>query len=103
MDRVLVARVMKAAIILHNMVVKARRDGYKSELWPLAKKAVEMGLFIDEHRESQKFQWNRYADISVGDKPIKSSRWSSLFCNAQTRVKNATLHYSLKMDLTDHI
>lgn len=56
MDRGLAARVIKAAIIFHNMVVEARSNGCKSKLWSLAEKAVERGLFIDENGEKKQFQ-----------------------------------------------
>lgn len=40
---------MKTAIILHNMIVEQRLNGYQSELFGLFKTAAEKGLFLDEN------------------------------------------------------
>lgn len=52
-DRCFVAKVMQAAIILHNMVVEARRDGYHSELWILAEIAAKRGFYLDVNGEEK--------------------------------------------------
>lgn len=36
------------SIILHNMIVEARRNGYESEMWKLALQAVDRGMLIDD-------------------------------------------------------
>lgn len=43
MDRALAAKITHAAIILRNMIMKARRDRYESELYKLAQVAVYRG------------------------------------------------------------
>lgn len=40
---------MNAFIILQNMIVEARREGYKSEIFEIAREAAETGMFIDEN------------------------------------------------------
>lgn len=44
-DKEVMAKVIKRCIILHNMLVEARRNGYVSKLWELAEDGVVMGYF----------------------------------------------------------
>lgn len=48
--------VMKAAIIMHKMIVELHCDGYESELFEEAKKAAGRGMFIDGQGEEKKFR-----------------------------------------------
>lgn len=41
------AKVIQDCIILHNMVVDARKDGYHSELFRLVERAVDVGFSLD--------------------------------------------------------
>lgn len=102
-DRAFAGEVMKAAIILHNMVVEARRDGYKSELWSLAEDAVEKGLFLDENGEQKTFTWRTQETVSRTTTGMDNSRWASHISVTHARMKDEVLHFSLKRDLVEHI
>lgn len=39
-DRDIMTKIVNAAIILHNMVVDLRRDGYDSDIFELAKDSI---------------------------------------------------------------
>lgn len=47
---------MMTAIIMHNMIVEARRDGYESQLFNIAEEPVENGNFIDEDGNERPFK-----------------------------------------------
>lgn len=46
-DRVAVSETVIGAVVLHNMVVASRRNGYESKLWRLVKEAMEKGTSKD--------------------------------------------------------
>lgn len=47
------AGVMKAAIIMHNVIVEERLNGYDSEMFKRSLDAEESGMIIDEFNEKQ--------------------------------------------------
>lgn len=74
MDRGLAARVMKAAIVHHNMVFEARRNVSKSQLRSLAEKSVERGSLFDENGERKSCQWKRESNVSVNNEFMDKTR-----------------------------
>lgn len=64
---------MEVCIIIQNMILELRREGYESELLVEAETAIEEGLFIDENGNEKEFKWctkdstNTGEDVSVTD------------------------------------
>lgn len=63
-DRAVNTKVMKVAIILHNMIVEHSQNGYDSDMFLEADNAFPRGSFIDEHGEDKPFMWNSRAKFN---------------------------------------
>lgn len=99
-DRARCVKVMKTAIIMHNMIVEARRDGYESQLFAIAEEAVSRnGNFIDEDGNEKTFQWDGRSLMREGTDLVKAE-----YIDERHRlVSDEVAHYALKYDLVDHI
>lgn len=102
-DRVFAADVMKCGIIIHNMIVEARRDGYNSEFFSLASDAADKGFFIDENGNEKEFQWNTYESLCESSNTLRQTQWERHITKTNARVKDDVLHHALKLDLIEHI
>lgn len=50
-------KVMKAAIIMHNMIIKLLcKGGYESEMFEKAKREIESDIFIDDEGVEREFK-----------------------------------------------
>lgn len=49
---------INTSIILHNMIVEARLNGYKSELWKLTEDSLNNGMFIHAEVTQNTFHWS---------------------------------------------
>lgn len=88
---------MKAAIILHNMVVELRRDIYESDLWKLSQTAVGRGMILDSDGIEKKFHWNsRLPQMS-------QSQWANKVVRRDERITDEVEHFNLKADLIEHV
>lgn len=86
-DPSIMAKVMKVAIILHNMIVEHYRDGYGSGLFQEAEKAVEHGSFIDENDEAKPFHWqSRNAQNEVRAVVLTDTEWARQLADWQEFV-----------------
>lgn len=103
-DEDIMKKTMKAAIILHNMVVESRRDGYESELWKEAIDVVESGYFLDEAGGQKQFMWHTRESIGEANgSPLSSESWAAKVCERDTRITDEVEHFSLKQDIIDHV
>lgn len=103
-DRAFAGKVMKASIILHNMIVEERRDGYDSQICKLASEAVDRGFFLDENGEEKPFVWqdhNRITATTQND--VSDTRWALHLAKVDERMRDEVLHFALKLDLIEHI
>lgn len=59
---------MKTAVIIPNIVVEARRDGYDILLFTMSEEAVSNCKFIDEDGNEKPFRWNKRDLLTAGRK-----------------------------------
>ena len=91
--------IMKACLILHNMIVELRRDDYDSQLWELASSAVGLNLIIEENGDDIPFHWNGLNTSELQNSfTIAASRSAR-----DTQITDEGKHFSLKADLLEHI
>lgn len=93
-------KTVKCAIILHNMIVEWRRDGYHSELWRDALDAIGKGMFIDENGQEKKFEW---AANTVGENSQITPAWAAMLGQRENSIMDEVGHYVLKQDLVEHV
>lgn len=103
MDRDLAANTMQVAIIFHNMIVEARRDGYESELYKLVEVAVDRGYFVNKNGENNEFKWNTQCNVLWGRAGPSGTRWATHVPQVDSRVKGPVLHHVRKLALINHI
>lgn len=102
-DKDIAKKVMEVCIILHNMIVELRRDGYESELFAEAEKAIEDGLFINEHGREKDFKWCTKDTTNTGDDvSVTDMEWAKILAVRYTDVTCQLEHFSLKADLVEH-
>lgn len=102
MSRLLAARVKEAAVILHKMVVEARRNGFKSGIWFLAEKAVKRWLFIAKNGASKQLKWKKEFGLSEKTEAMDMTRCAAYLAIADAPRKDTVLHYTLKLGFVDH-
>lgn len=96
-DRGLSAKPIPAAIILHNMIVKVRRDDYENELWKLAQDAIDPVYFVDENCENKEFKWNTQWEVLHGSIDPSGTHWATHVGLVDSRTKNSIVHHALKL------
>ena len=89
---------MMTDIIMHNMIVEIRREGYESELFMEAERAVEKGRLLDENGVEKEFIWNMDNNIEMSD-----MAWANHLNNRESQITDEEMHYSLKGDLVEHV
>lgn len=95
---------MKESIILYNMILEARRDGYVSQLCKLACEAMGRGFFLDENGEDIFFVWKDHKRVTAAAKnEFIDTRWSLHLEKVHERMRDEVLHFALKLDLIEHI
>lgn len=103
-DRDTVAKVVKCAVILHNMVVEARRDGYDCEFSSLAESAVKDGHFLDKNGNEKRFVWQTEDILTGGSNSLfDNGAWARHIAGVDARMKDEVKHFELKLDLIEHI
>lgn len=103
-DKAVCKKVMEACIIMHNMVVEARRDGYASRLYDDGLQAVEQGCLLDENGNEKEFKW--LSREEVGEEKgrlVTDFEWATQLAGRQRQITDEVNHYSLKQDLIEHI
>lgn len=88
--------VMKACVIIHNMVVEARRDTYASGM-------AALGLFRDASelfQTTNTFKWQSRVSLeSALGTPMSDSMWASKVMEREERITSTVDHFALKRDL----
>lgn len=102
-DRGLAAKIMQSVIMLHSLIVEARRDGYGSELYKLSLVAVDRGYFCDESGVNKEFKWNTQCDVLQDIVDHSGTHWATHDARVDSRMKNPVLHHVLKLNLINHI
>lgn len=98
------ANVMKTAIIPHNMIVEARRNGDKSELFKLAQESKRRGLLINENGEEREFVWPR-EDNKLGESISNDNRqiWARHMSKVHNKMNDEVANLAINLELLDHI
>lgn len=94
--------VMKTGIIMHSMIVEARRGGYDSNLFNIAESAVSSGNYIDVEGNEKPFVWST-KDIVTADSSNVDFAWAQKLSQRNDMISDEVVHYSLKYDLVEHI
>lgn len=91
-----------SCIILHNMIVEARRDGYQSEFFQNALEAVECGLFIDEQGVEKPFSWRSKIQLSqITGHEVSEVACAKMLDVREREITDEAVHFSLKKRRTD--
>lgn len=93
---------MEAEAIMHNMVVEARRDGYESQIFNIAKESMLPGNFIDVNGNESVFEW-KTKNVVADDTERGEYAWAVTVERSNEKVTDEVAHYALKTDLVDHI
>ena len=85
-DKIKIGRIMRACIILHNMIVENERDGYS--------------LFnVDEFQQGED-NGSSHVDLMYStDIPTNIAN----MMNVRTRIRDRQMHQQLKDDLVEHV
>lgn len=93
-----IATVMKACIIIHNMVVEARRDNYNSGMASLTMHDEARAMF-----GNVSFEWQSRSAMEELGSVITEGMWCAAVNRREMRITSAVDHMSLKHDLIEHI
>lgn len=99
MDRGFAAKIMQAAIILHNMIVEVRRAGYESEPYKLAEVAADRGYILNEKGDKQGSKWNTQCNVWRGSADPSETRRTMHVGKVDSRKKYLVLHHAFTLDL----
>lgn len=95
-----IATVMKACIILHNMVVESRRGHYESKMFALRFSEDARALF----GSTMPFKWeSKEAHEKRSAMQLYPDMWAAMVSAREERVSNSIDHFALKSDLIEHI
>lgn len=102
MDRSMCKKVMMAAIIMHNIIVEMRRDGYQSEMFEEGKKYAANGMFIDVDGNEKTLNWKTIEGI-IGGQLLREMDWAKHLVDRYVALTDELEHFSLKNDLVEHV
>lgn len=99
-DKSIMVKTIYACIILHNMIVECRRDGYASQLFEHAREAADSGMFVDENGNEKPFVWRTR---SSGNNELGHIAWTHRLHAREQEITDEVGHFSLKRDLVEHV
>lgn len=92
--------VMKACIIIHKMVLEARRNTYESGMSELGLYQDAQGLFSS----SPSLCWqSRTALEAASGTPMSDSVWAAKVFQREDRITSTVDHFALKRDLIEQV
>ena len=95
-----VANVMKACIIIHNMVVESRRDSYESGMASLQHFNEARAMFAG----GRSLKWESQCSTeAVLGSTLTPGMWAAMVATRQTRITSFIDHHSLKWDLIQQL
>lgn len=100
-DRKICKKVMQAAIIMHNVIVETRRNGYDSSLFEEAKRAVENRMLLEENENEAQLKWKDRSAV-LSDR-MSDVRWTQHLAERYKNITDELKHYSMKNELVEHI
>lgn len=100
-DRGAMAKVVKVAIIFHNMIVELRRDGYGSLLSSLVNSAVARGMVFGQDDGESTFISKKKDKVIVDE--CTASVCEDHIAEVEEKMKDEVNHLLLKSDLIEHV
>lgn len=92
--------VVKACIVLHNMIVEERRDEYDSQLCAMQHIDYVQSMYNDNNP----FTWNSKGATQTSlQEAFCEDTWAEKICSRIESIKSTVGHFSLKYDLIEHI
>jgi Plant transposon protein len=91
------AKVMKACILMNNMIVEARRDNYESGIYEAAESAADAAEV-----DSFTFVWQDRASLDLGAADHVQA-WANKVAARYAEFTSRDAHASLMMNLVAHI
>lgn len=94
---------IKACVVMHNMIIETRRDYYANKLFDRAKDAVNRGALLDEGYEGKDFIWSRREEISrKRGHAMTQETWPAQALRVDSTMKDELYHRALKRNLLQH-
>lgn len=95
-----ISEVLKACIILHNMVVEHRLDSYTAHMSGEELLGEARARFCCKQRS---FTWMRRYILSANNRyPLSDGSWSSVVAARIASIMSKEEYFSLKSDLAEH-
>lgn len=92
-------KVVQVAMVLHNLIVESRRNGYESELYTLAEDTVRKGFILEEIGSGKAFVWFTRPTMKLCNVvTINDSVWAKHIAAVDYRMKDDAIHFSLKRE-----
>ena len=95
-----ISNVMKACVVLHNMIVEERRDSYCGSMSALQFTAEAQEMFAP----GTAFVWETMeATEQLHGGALPDGMWASMTASREGRITSPVDHHSLKLDLIAHV
>jgi hypothetical protein len=100
-DRETMTKIMRACIIMHNMIVESRRDEYASRLYGEAA-VLALGMSADE----MAFEWQDQASLGMSEEEVGATQvgaWANSVSSRLAEFTGRPGHFALTKSLVRHI
>lgn len=87
------------SIILHIIIVEARRYGYEREVFREAEKAVNNGMLIDNDDRPTKFIWSTTASAAEARPEFLDIEWAARIAPREKKANDEVGNDRLKHEL----